>query len=444
MGLWSVDSIANMGAHDLIIGNRHVWGKEIPASLSVDDRRFHTYVIGKSGSGKSTLLRNLIVQEVARGHGVGLIDPHGDLAVEILHSIPASRTDDVAYLNPADEEFPAAFNPLASKSKPALAASCILSAFKHIWKDSWGPRLEYILYATIAALVECPNTSFMGITRMLHDKEYRGWVLRQVSDPMVRSCFLNEIERYDPKFLREAVAPIQNKIGQLLMAPAMRNILGQVKNKIDFRFMMDDSRIFIANLSKGLMGEDKSNLLGALLVSQFQIAALSRADVDESRRPPYSLFVDEYHNFCSDSFAQILAEARKYGLNVTLAHQYLSQVTEPMRDAVFGNVGNLISFQLGSIDADRIAKEFSGAMPAANLVNLNKFEAYVRAVVDGEAQSAYLLKTLPPISSKAQRSDRLIRRSRERFATSRVEVEKRLSGWLSETSEKRSRRPKRR
>jgi type IV secretory pathway TraG/TraD family ATPase VirD4 len=429
-----------MEAHDLIIGARQGWGAEVPAYFSVSDRKFHTYIIGKSGSGKSTLLRNLITQEIALGHGVGVIDPHGDLAVEVLSAIPRSRTKHVAYLNPTDEEFPAAFNPLASKARPALAASSIVSAFKHIWKDSWGPRLEYILYAIVAALVECPNTSFLGITRMLHDREYRHWIVRQVSDPMVRSFFINEFEKYDPKFLREAVAPIQNKIGQLLMAPTMRNILGQVKNKIDFRFMMDNSRIFIGNLSKGLMGEDKSNLLGALLVSQFQIAALSRADVDEANRPPFSLFVDEYHNFCSDGFGSILAEARKYGLNVTLAHQYLAQVPEKMQEAVFGNVGNLISFQIGSLDAERIGKEFAQTIPTSNFVNLNKFEAYVRGVRDGQVQAPYLLKTCPPISQKAQHTELLIARSRERFSTRREEVETKLAGWLGKEGTRRNRR----
>lgn len=427
-----------MEAHELLIGARHGWGKDLPASLSVADRRFHTAVIGKSGSGKSTLLKNLIVQEIALGHGVAVIDPHGDLATDVLASIPTSRTDHVVYLNPSDEEFPAAFNPLAEKLKPSLSASTIVAAFKHIWKDSWGPRLEYILYATVAALIECPNTSFLGITKMLNSREYRRWVVAQVKDPMVRDFFIHEFERYDPKFMREAVAPIQNKVGQLLMAPSVRNILGQVKNKIDFRFILDDSRIFIANLSKGLMGEDKSSLLGALLVSQFQIAALSRASVDSSKRPTFSLFVDEYPNFCSENFASILSEARKFGLNVTLANQYLAQVPPTTLEAVFGNVGNLIVFQVGSADAERISGEFGGSIPPSNFVNLNKFEAYVRSARNGEAETPYLVKTAPAILPKSQKTERLINRSRERFTTRRMDVERKLVGWLKEDSEETS------
>lgn len=435
-----MDSTANMEANDLIIGTRHGWGKEIPACLSVADRRFHTYIVGKSGSGKSTLLRNLIAQEIAMGHGVGVIDPHGDLASDILSIVPSGRTDDVMLFNPADEEFPISFNPLAQSGRPAFTASCIVSAFKHIWKDSWGPRLEYILYATIAALIECPNTTLLGVTRMLHDRAYRNWVVRQVSDPMVRSFFINEFDHYDPKFLREAVAPIQNKVGQLLMAPVMRNILGQVKSKIDFRFMLDDSRIFIANVSKGILGEDKANLLGALLVSQFEITALSRADVDPVRRTPFSLFIDEYHNFCSESFSSILSEARKYGLSLTLAHQFLSQVPGPLQDAVFGNVGNLIAFQVGSIDADRIAKELCAEVQPASIVGLNKYEAFVRSAGRADSQPTYLLKTHPPMSARGQSPKILIQRTRERFTTPRSTVEVKISAWLAKPLKEKAKR----
>lgn len=427
-----------MEANELTIGTRHGWGHDVPAYLSVPDRQFHTYIIGKSGSGKSTLLRNLIAQEIALGHGVGVIDPHGDLAADVLSVIPHRRTDDVMYFNPADDQFPVSFNPFSEKTRPAFAASCIVSAFKHIWKDSWGPRLEYILYATVAALIECPNTSLLGITRMLHDRAYRNWVVRQVSDPMVRSFFQNEFDLYDPRFMREAIAPIQNKVGQLLMAPAIRNILGQVKSKIDFRFMMDDSRIFVANLSKGMLGEDKSNLLGALLVSQFQLAALSRADVRLENRMPYSLFIDEFHNFCSESFSSILSEARKYGLNVTLAHQFLSQVPRETQDAVFGNVGNLFAFQVGSVDADRLAKEMLERVAPSHLTGLNKFEAVVRSINNGEAETPYLLKTSPPIYVNGQSTEKLINRSRERFTCSRHLVESKLTGWMGKPLKERS------
>jgi hypothetical protein len=257
----------------------------------------------------------------------------------------------------------------------------------------------------------------------------------EVKDPMVRSFWVNEFERYDPRFLREAIAPIQNKIGQLVMAPVLRNILGQVKSKIDFRFMMDDSRIFIANLSKGLLGEDKCNLLGALLVSQFQIAALSRTDTPLSERRPFTFVIDEYHNFTSESFAGILAEARKFGLHLTIAHQYLDQVPESTRAAVFGNVANMVAFQIGSVDAQRISKEFGDAIAPRAFVELNKYEAYVRTLQDGYAATPYLLKTLPP-SGAYRQPHNIIRRSRERFTTPRCEVVQKIDAWLSRTSQK--------
>jgi len=220
----------------------------------------------------------------------------------------------------------------------------------------------------------------------------------------------------------------------------MRNILGQVKSKIDFRFMLDDSRIFIANVSKGILGEDKANLLGALLVSQFEVAALSRADIAIASRTPFSLFIDEYHNFCSESFSSILSEARKYGLHLTLAHQFLSQVPSSLQDAVFGNVGNLIAFQVGSIDADRISKEFCDAVSPANIVGLNKYEAFVRSSGRADSQRPYLLKTLPPIPARGQSPDILIQRTRERFTTPRPIVDLKLSAWLNKPSKEKPRR----
>lgn len=428
---WSVGSIANMGpSPQLTLGIRNVWGGESPASISISDRAFHTYVVGKSGSGKSTLLQNLILQEIALGHGVGVIDPHGDLATSVLDAIPPWRTDHLAYFNPGDVEHPVGFNPLANRSNPALAASMVVSALKHIWRDSWGPRLEYILYSSIAALLECPNTSFLGITRLLHDKAYRNWVVGQISDPMVRGFFVNEFNKYDPKFMREAVAPIQNKVGQLLMSPAVRNILGQVRNRIDFRFMLDGSRIFVANLSKGVIGEDKSNLLGSLLVSQFQLAALARSDVSAERRRPFSLFVDEYQNFCSDSFASILAEARKYGLSLTLAHQYLDQVPAPMQNAVFGNVGNLIVFQVGATDAERLAAEMGGNLQPQNLAQLDRHTAFVRSFENGVRGDPFLVRTLSSMNGRFQTRNRLIQRSRERFSAPRREIEGKIGQWL--------------
>src|SRR5665213_2377985 len=309
------------------IGNQRVWGGEKPFGLSRAERRQHLYVIGKTGTGKSTLLRNLICQDISRGEGIGLIDPHGDLAEEILDCIPSSRTDDVLYFNPADIDFPIGLNLVQSSTgKRYLEASALVGAFKHIWRDSWGPRLEYILYATVSALLECENVSLLGVPRMLTEPRFRSWVLRQVNDPIVRLFWETEFERFDKRFLAETIAPIQNKVGQLLMAAPLRNILGQIKTRVDARFIMDNQRIFIANLSKGRLGEDKANLLGSLLVSQFQTAALERSNLSEENRTDFYLSIDEFHNFSTDSFATILSEARKYHLNLTLAHQYSGQM----------------------------------------------------------------------------------------------------------------------
>ncbi len=415
------------------LGNRFVWNEEQPFGLGRRDRRQHVYVVGQTGSGKTTLLRNLVLQLVHAGEGVGLIDPHGDLAAELLDHIPPSRFDDVVYFNPADLDFPIAFNLLAGvpTDQRHLVSSGVVGAFKSIWRDSWGPRLEYILYAAIAALLDCQNTTILGVQRLLVDERYRAWVVKQVKDPMVRSFWLDEFEQYDDRFRREAIAPIQNKIGQLLMAPPIRNILGQVKSKIDPRFMMDDGRILIANLSKGRIGDDKANLLGAVLVSVFQAAAMSRADVPEGERTDFHLVVDEFHNFATDSFAAILSEARKYRLCLTLSHQYLNQLPDTIREAVFGNVGTLVSFRVGKADAGVLAESFGGTYPPSRYSDLANHEVCVKLLADGGYGDPFLGRTFPPAAPSYGRSGNLIRRSRERYATPRRVVEEKIERWMN-------------
>jgi type IV secretory pathway TraG/TraD family ATPase VirD4 len=295
------------------LGERWVWGGEQPVGLRRQDRRQHLYVVGKTGTGKTTLLRNLILQDIEAGEGVGLIDPHGDLAEELLDFIPKWRTDHVLYFDPADGQWPVGFNLLKSVEphRRHLVASAVVGSFKSIWRDSWGPRLSYLLYASVAALLECQNTSLLGVQRMLADSRYRDWVVRQVRDPAVRSFWEKEFAGYDRRFLSEVISPVQNKVGQLLMSPPVRLAIGQVRSRLDPRFLMDNRRILIANLSKGRLGEDKSALLGALLVSQFQAAAMARAEVPEEGRRDFYLYIDEFHNFTTDSFASILSEARK-------------------------------------------------------------------------------------------------------------------------------------
>lgn len=414
------------------IGMRPVWGGEIPFGISRVDRRQHLYAIGKTGTGKTTLLRNLICQDIERGHGVGVIDPHGDLAEELLDCIPASRTDDVLYFNPADSDFPVAFNLVHSSlgGRKYLETSGLVGAFKHLWRDSWGPRLEYILYASVAALMECENVSLLGVPRMLVDERYRSWVLKQVRDPIVQSFWQNEFARFDKRFLAEAIAPIQNKVGQLLMTAPLRNVFGQVKSKVDPRFIMDNERVFIANLSKGRLGEDKSNLLGSLLVSRFHTAAMERADVPESTRKDFYLFIDEFQNFATDSFASILSEARKYRLNLTLSHQYIEQMGKEVRDAVFGNVGSLISFRVGSADARTLADEFNGHFIEEQFTDLANYELRAKILHSGREVVPFFAKSATPSITRYGNRENIVKRSRERYGTRQGLVEERIRRWL--------------
>jgi hypothetical protein len=416
----------------IVLGVREEWGRETPFVLSPRDRRHHLYAIGKSGTGKTTLLRNLILQDIAAGHGVGVIDPHGDLANDILDHIPSHRIEDVAYFNPADMEFPVGFNLLGCTplEERHLVASGIVSAFKAIWPDFWGPRLEYILYAAIAALLDCDNVSLLGVQRMLSDARYRAWVVKQIKDPMVRSFWVNEFENYDKKFLHEAIAPIQNKVGQLLMSPHVRNILGQVRSRIDARFMMDNGRIFIADVSKGKLGADKSNLMGAFLVTQFQLAAMSRADVPEAERRDFFLYVDEFQSFASDTFVSILSEARKYRLCLTLSHQYIDQLRPEIRDAVFGNVGSIVAFRVGQRDAEILEREFGGAYPARRFVDLHNHEICIKILNNGEHGDPFVARTLAPWGNRHNNREKIVRRSREKYGAPRKIVEDRIRRWL--------------
>lgn len=415
-----------------IIGARNGWGGDEPFGLSREDRRQHVYAIGQTGAGKTTLLRNLILQDIEAGHGVGVIDPHGDLAEDLLDHIPPWRADDLVYFNPADLEHPVGFNLLGQvpPDSRALLASTVVSVFKSIWKDSWGPRLEYILYNAVAALLECPNVSLLGLQRILVDEVYRSWVVRQVKDPIVSSFWLNEFANYDRRFLQEAVAPIQNKVGQLLASPTIRNIFGQVGGKMDLRFMMDDRRILIANLSKGRLGEDKANLLGAFLVSKFQLAAMSRTDLPEAEREDFYLYIDEFQNFTTDAFVSILSEARKYRLCLTLSHQYLDQLREETRDAVLGNAGTVLAFRVAARDAEALRSDLD--FNANYMSNLANHEVCVKLMKGGSYGESFMGATYPPSARCYGRREALIRRSREKYAMPRAKVEDKIRRWLGE------------
>jgi len=419
--------------HTAHIGTRFVWGQDLLFGIQGEDRSRHLYVIGKTGTGKTTLLKNLIVQDIAAGRGVGVIDPHGDLAQSVLDLIPRSRTEDVVYFDPADQEHPIAFNPLDSMppEQKHLVASGIVGAFKNVWRDSWGARTEYILYAAVAALLDCENASLLGVQRMLSDERYRAWVVKQVKDPLVRSFWVREFGEYDSRFMHEAVAPLQNKVGQLVMSPLLRNILGQVRSRINARFMMDNERIFISDLSKGRIGEDKSNLLGSLLVSHFQLAAMSRANVPESERKDFFLVIDEFQNFATDSFASILSEARKYRLCLTLSHQYVRQLKEEIRDAVFGNVGSIIAFRVGQADASVLEREFDNTYSATCFTALGNHEVCAKLLVHGEQREPFLGKTLGQLGAQFRRRESIIRRSRGKYSTGRTVVEDKINRWMN-------------
>lgn len=422
-----------MNDQTIYIGHRSGWGVEDhPFGIQSEDARQHTYIIGKTGSGKTTLIRNMILQHLYQGHGIALLDPHGDLAEELLEHYPPSRADDLVYFNPGDLEFPIGLNLLANvpPDERHLVASGIVGAFKSIWRDSWGARMEYILYNALVALLDCPNTSLLGVNRMLTDEKYRAWVIRQIKDPFIKNYWAEEFASYDPRFMREAIAPIQNKIGQFLMNPPIRNILGQVKSKIDFRFMMDTGRVFIANLSKGKLGADKANLLGSLLTTQFQLATMSRADTPEHERRDFHLFLDEFHNFTTDSFAAILAEARKYRLCLTLSHQYVDQLSPEVRQAVFGNTGTMISFRIGYADAEILAKDFADTFIPRQFVDLDRYQIFVRLMENGVTSTPFSAKTLPALGNRHARRNRLIQCSRVRFAISRNTVEAKLRRWV--------------
>ena len=407
--------------------------------IKADDRRRHMYLIGKTGMGKSTVLENMIIDDIWAGKGVAVVDPHGDLAEKIIEYIPPERINDVVYFNPADMENPIAFN-VVEQVEPHLrhlVASGLIGVFQKLWADSWGPRLEYILRNTILAILDYPGSTLLAVIRMLSDKDFRAKVVEKISDPVVRGFWVNEFAGYADKFASEAVSPIQNKVGQFLSSSLIRNIIGQVKSTIDMRAIMDEGKILILNLSKGRIGEDNSQLLGAMMITKIQLAAMSRVDIPENNRKDFYLYVDEFQNFTSDSFANILSEARKYRLNLVLAHQYVEQLSETVKPAVFGNVGTMIVFRVGATDAEELVKEFSPIFTEEDIVNLPKYEFYLKLMIDGIASDPFSARGLPPKTEgeKTGNTEKVIEVSRERYAQKREVVEEKINLWHSNIEE---------
>ncbi len=405
--------------------------------IKLDDRRRHVYLIGKTGMGKTVMMKNMAIQDIKLGHGIGFVDPHGEAAEELLDFIPANRVNDVVYFNPADLDFPIAFNIMekVDLEHRHLVASGLMGVFKKIWPDVWSARMEYILNNCILALLEYPGSTLLGVNRMLADPEYRKKVVDKITDPVIKSFWVQEFARYTQRYEVEATAAIQNKVGQFISAPLIRNIIGQVKSTIDMRKIMDEGKILILNLSKGRIGEDNSRLLGALLITKLQLAAMSRVDVPEEKRKDFFLYVDEFQNFATESFTNILSEARKYRLALILGHQYITQMEETVRDAVFGNMGTIVSFRIGAEDAEYLEKEFTPQFMAGDLINLAKYNVYLKLMIDGIAGDPFSAETLVPFETEEESNrEKIIKVSRERYSVPRKIIEEKIAKWTG-TSE---------
>lgn len=402
------------------------------------DRIRHLYVLGKTGMGKTNLLQNMCLQDIYHGKGVCFIDAHGDSAEYIIDKIPKHRINDVIYFNPADIKNPIGLNVFEAEAGEEifLIASGIMSVFKRIWRGMWSTRMEYILNNTILALLEQPGSTLLGVVKMLSDDNYAKKIVSQTKNPLVKNFWTKEYANFHDKYKQEAVAPIMNKIGQFFTTELIRNIIGQKKSSISFRDIIDNNKILIVNLSKGKVGEDNSNILGSLIVTKLQLAAMSRVDTLVNERVPFNLFVDEFQNFTTDSFASILSEARKYGLNLTLAHQYINQLSETgnenIKGAIFGNVGSTVVFQLGIEDAIRMALEFEPNINRNQLINLDKTQIAVKLSVKGRTSKAFMASTLPPLFDKfGGKYDMVVQASRKNWARSQKEVSNNITQYLS-------------
>jgi len=411
-------------------------GQKTSFGIKTRDRRQHMYVIGKTGVGKTVLLKNMALQDINSGRGLCIIDPHGEFVEEVIDKIPTHRINDVIYFNPADTEYPIGFNVLqvSDVKYKHLVASDLMGIFTKIWANVWSARMEYILNNCVLALLDTPGTTLLGIIRILVDKDYRQKIINNLKDPVVRSFWINEYASWRDQFRNEAIAPIQNKVGQFLSTSLIRNIVGQSKSTINISEIMDNNKILLVNVAKGRIGEDNSALLGAMLITKIQLATMERVRIPEEEREDFYLYVDEFQNFATESFAGILSEARKYRLNLILAHQYIGQlVTDAstnVRDAVFGNVGTLISFRVGAYDAEFLEKEFDPEFAIRDLVNLENYNIYLKLMIDGLSSRPFSAITLPPMSMDAvNQRDKIIKVSRERYSNSLKDVEDKIYKW---------------
>lgn len=410
-------------------------GKHVPFGIKAKDRTRHVYVIGKTGMGKSTLLENMAVQDIRNGEGLAFIDPHGQTAEKLLEYVPPERMKDVLYFAPFDMENPISFNVMedVGADKRHLVVSGLMSVFEKIWVDAWSARMAYILQNTLMALLEYPDSTLLGVNRMLSDKKYRETVVANIQDPSVKSFWVDEFAKYNERYMQEAGDAIKNKIGQFTANPVIRNIIGQPKSSFDIRKIMDERKILIMNLSKGLVGETNANLLGSMLTTRIYLAAMSRADLSldqMNRMPNFYFYVDEFQSFANSTFANILSEARKYKLNLTIAHQYIEQMEEEVKNAVFGNVGTVVTFRVGPFDAEVLETIFSPRFLAADIVNLGFAQIYLTLMIDGIGSAPFSAITLPPLPpEKVSYKDMIIAESRKQFASKRADVDQAINAW---------------
>ncbi len=398
-----------------------------------DDRRCHIYLVGKTGTGKSTVFKNMIVQDMEAGRGVGVLDPHGDLIDWLLNFVPDERIDDVVVVDPGDIERPVGLNMLECDDplQKNLMASGLVTAVKKHFIESWGPRLEYLLNNAILTLLEVPNTTMLGITRLLLDKNYQKYIVYQIKDPVLKDFWENEFKQMmgNTSFHIEAIQPIQNKIGRFLANSTIRNVLGQAKSTIRLDEIMNGGKILFISLSKGKIGEDNANLLGSLIISRLNFMAMQRVRIPEEERRDFFLYADEFQNFASGSFASILSEARKYRLCLNLTHQYTAQLPEEMLDAVFGNVGTIISFALGAPDAKVLAPEFAPVFEENDLITLDKYHVYVKLMIDGMTSHPFSGVTLPPPDDPTGNARKVVEFSRQKYGRPVEEIEAKIRRW---------------